>query len=209
MGSPYQLTADGLELQMATNHFGHFALTGLLLDRIVTTERARVVTVGSHMHRMGRLDLDDVAGAGARSPWVTYATSKLANLLFAAELARRLDAAGLATRSVAAHPGWTRSNLAGNGAALGGNRVRRRVARTVGTTLGQSAAAGALPVLCAATSSSVRSGQYVGPSRLFGLVGPPRVERPSPAARDREAAAGLWRASEELTGVHYSVDLPA
>jgi len=206
MGTPHRVTADGFELQMATNHFGHFALTGLLLDRIVTTERSRVVTVSSHMHRLGRLDLDDVAGAGARNTWVAYGTSKLANLLFAGELARRLEAAGVATRSVAAHPGWTRSNLAGNGASLGGNRVRRKLARSVGLTFGQSTAGGALPILCAATAASVRSGQYVGPSRFLGLAGPPRVERPSAAARDEDAAARLWRSSEELTGVRYSVD---
>ena len=207
MGTPHRLTADGFELQMATNHFGHFALTGLLLDRILTTERARVVTVSSHLHRIGHLHLDDVAGAAARNPWLAYGTSKLANLLFSLELARRLEAAGLSTRSVAAHPGWTRSNLAGNGAALGSNRVRRKVARTLGSTLGQSTAAGALPVLCAATASSVRSGQYVGPSRFFDLAGPPRIERPSAAARDPQAAHQLWRASEELTGVHYALDV--
>ena len=150
-----------------------------------------------------------MAGTRARNTWVAYGTSKLANLLFAGELARRLEAAGLTTRSVAAHPGWTRSNLAGNGASLGDNRVRRKVARGVGLTLGQSTAAGALPILCAATAASIRSGQYVGPSRLFGLAGPPRIEEPSAAARDRDAAARLWRDSEELTGVRYSVDTPA
>ena len=208
MGTPHRLTPDGFELQMATNHFGHFALTGLLLDRIVTTERSRVVTVSSHMHRIGHLRLDDLTGATTRNTWVAYGTSKLANLLFATELARRLEATGLATRSVAAHPGWTRSNLAGSGASLSANRVRRRLARTVGATVGQPPAAGALPVLCAATASSVRSGQYIGPARLFGLAGPPRVERPSARARDQQAAAVLWRASEELTGVRYSVDTP-
>jgi NAD(P)-dependent dehydrogenase (short-subunit alcohol dehydrogenase family) len=205
MGTPYRQTADGFELQMATNHLGHFALSGLLLDRIVTTERSRVVTVSSHMHRVGRLRLDDVAGVRPRNTWVAYGTSKLANLLYAKELARRLAAAGLSTRSVAAHPGWTRSNLAGNGAALGSNRVRRRVARAVGTTVGQSASAGALPVLCAATAPAVRSGQYIGPSRLGGMAGPPRVARPSRRAEDAEAAARLWTASEELTGVRYSL----
>jgi len=209
MGTPRRLTADGFELQMATNHFGHFALTGLLLDRIVTTERSRVVTVSSHLHRIGRMDLDDPTGAAGRNTWVAYGTSKLANLLFALELARRLEVAGLATRSIAAHPGWTRSNLAGSGASLGTNRVRRKVARGVGMTLGQSATAGALPVLCAATASAVRSGQYVGPSQLFGLAGAPRIERPSAAARDRDIAARLWQASEQLTGVRYSVDAPA
>jgi len=209
MGAPYRLTSDGFELQMATNHLGHFALTGLLFDRIVTTERSRIVTVSSHMHRVGRLVRADVAGVAPRNTWVTYGTSKLANLLFTAELSRRLDAAGLATLAVAAHPGWTRSNLAGSGAALGDSRVRRKLGRAAGTTFGQSAAAGALPILCAATSASVRSGQYIGAAHLFGLSGPPRVARPSRRARDEEAAAALWGASEELTGVRYSVGAPA
>ena len=191
MGTPYRQTADGFELQMATNHLGHFALTGLLLDRIVTTERARVVTVSSHMHRIGRLEPDDIAGATPRNTWVTYSTTKLANLLFTAELSRRLAAEGLPTLAVAAHPGWTRSNLAGSGAALGTSRVRRKLGRTAGATLGQSAASGALPVLCAATSSSVRAGMYIGPARLFGLFGPPRVAQPSRRARDAASAASL------------------
>ena len=95
MGTPYRQTADGFELQMATNHLGHFALTGLLLDRIVTTERSRIVTVSSHMHRIGRLRVEDVAGGAFHNTWLAYGTSKLANLLFTAELSRRLLAAGL------------------------------------------------------------------------------------------------------------------
>ena len=209
MGTPYRQTADGLELQMATNHFGHFALTGLLLDRLVTTERSRIVTVSSQMHRAGRLLPDDLGGEAPRNTWVAYGTSKLANLLFTAELSRRLVGAGLPTGALAAHPGWTRSNLAGSGAALGTSRVRRRLGRAAGTTLGQSAAAGALPVLCATTSSSVHSGQYVGPTHLFQLYGPPRLVRPSRRARDEAAASTLWRASEELTGVRYSVGATA
>ncbi len=205
MGTPYRQTADGFELQMATNHLGHFALTGLLLDRIVTTQRSRVVTVSSHLHRLGRLRMDDVAHTSPRNPWITYGTSKLANLLFTQELSRRLAAEGLATMAVAAHPGWTQSNLAGNGTALSESRVRRTLGRTVGSTLGQTTAAGALPVLCAATSPAVHSGDYVGPSRLFGLAGPPRLTRPSRRGRDVAAAAELWRRSEELTGVTYSL----
>jgi NAD(P)-dependent dehydrogenase (short-subunit alcohol dehydrogenase family) len=208
MGTPYRQTADGFELQMATNHLGHFALTGLLLDRIVTTERSRVVTVSSHMHRMGRLRPDDVAGAAFHNTWVSYGTSKLANLLFTAELSRRLQAAGLPTLAVAAHPGWTRSNLAGSGAALGTSRLRRKAARAVGTLLGQSTAGGALPVLCAATSSSVGAGHYIGPASLGGLYGPPRLAKPSRRARDLKAASDLWEASEELTGMHFSVGAP-
>jgi len=209
MGTPYRQTADGLELQMATNHFGHFALTGLLLERIVTTERSRIVTVSSDGHRIGRLHLDDVAGTNPRNTWVTYGTSKLANLLFTLELSRRLEAAGLPTLAVAAHPGWARSNLAGTGAALGSSRIRRKVAQRVGTRLGQSAASGALPVLCAATSPAIHNGEYVGPAHLFGLFGPPRLTRPSRRARNEGVAAALWSASEELTGVRDDVLSPA
>ena len=205
MGTPSSQTADGFELQMATNHFGHFALTGLLLDRLVTTERSRIVTVSSHMHRLGRLKRDDVAIIKARNPWTVYGTSKLANLLFTAELSRRLEAAGLRTMALAAHPGWTRSNLAGSGAASSDSRVRRRLSRVVGSNLGQSAAGGALPVLCAATSSNVHSGQYVGPAGFLQMWGPPRLAQPTRRARDLEMAAHLWEVSEELTGVHYSV----
>ncbi len=208
MGTPYRQTADGFELQMATNHLGHFALTGLLLDRIVTTERSRIVTVSSHMHRIGRLRPDDVAGAAFHSTWVAYGTSKLANLLFTAELSRRLQAAGLRTAALAAHPGWTRSNLAGSGAALGNSRLRRKLGRMAGSLLGQSAA-GRRP------ARPVRGHLVVG---AFGPVhrpvsasaastGRPGWRRPSRAARIRPRRAALWEASEELTGVRFSVDV--
>jgi NAD(P)-dependent dehydrogenase (short-subunit alcohol dehydrogenase family) len=205
MGTPYHQTADGFELQMATNHLGHFALTGLLVDRLVTTERSRIVTVSSHMHRLGRIKVDDVATTKPRNSWIEYSTTKLANLLFVAELSRRLEAGGFRTMALAAHPGWTRSNLAGTGATLSNSRVRRRLSRAAGAHLGQSAAAGALPVLCAATSSHVHTGQYLGPGGAFGMYGPPRVARSSRRASDVKTAARLWDASEELTGVRYSV----
>ena len=208
MGTPYRLTADGFELQMATNHLGHFALTGLLLDRIVTTEQSRIVTVSSNMHRMGRLHLEDLAGNAARNSWVTYGATKLANLLFVAELARRLDAAGLRTWAVAAHPGWARSNLAGSGAALGESRVRRKLGRMAGATLGQSAAAGARPILAPPLHRPSRWGS------TSGRAGSRRALRPAPGgppvarARDAGAAARLFTQSEELTGVRYSVGAP-
>ena len=126
MGTPYRQTPDGFELQMATNHLGHFAFTGLLLNRLLTSGRARVVTVSSLMHRIGHIDFDDVAGLKIRNTWSHYGSSKLANLLFTAELSRRLDAAGESVVAVGAHPGWTRSNLIGNGAALGSGKVRRQ-----------------------------------------------------------------------------------
>ena len=208
MGTPYRQTADGFELQMATNHLGHFALTGLLLDRLVTTQRSRIVTVSSHLHRLGRLRPDDVAGVAFTNTWISYGTSKLANLLFTAELSRRLEGSGLRTAALAAHPGWTRSNLAGSGAALGTSRMRRKAARAAGRLFGQSATGGALPILCAATSASVGPGQYIGPAKLGRLYGPPRVARPSRRARDPQSAADLWAASEDLTGVHFSVGAP-
>jgi NAD(P)-dependent dehydrogenase (short-subunit alcohol dehydrogenase family) len=208
MGTPYRQTADGFELQMATNHLGHFALTGLLLNRLVTTKRSRVVTVSSHMHHLGRLQIDDVGNPSPRNTWVTYGTTKLANLLFVQELSRRLAADGLATLAVAAHPGWTQSNLTSNGTALSDSRVRRTLGRAVSSTLGQTTATGALPILCAATSPAVHSGEYVGPSRMFGFFGPPSLTRPSRRGRDDAAAAALWARSEELTGVAYSLGAP-
>jgi NAD(P)-dependent dehydrogenase (short-subunit alcohol dehydrogenase family) len=208
MGTPYRQTADGFELQMATNHLGHFALTGLLLDRLVTTERSRVVTVSSQMHRIGHLVLEDVAGETVRNTWINYGTSKLANLLFTAELSRRLEAAGLPTMALAAHPGWTRSNLTGNGAALGDKRLRAKVGRRVGLTFGQATATGALPTLYAATHPDMLPGQYVGPSHCVQLFGPPKLVRGDKAARKAETAARLWVISEELTDVRYSVAAP-
>ncbi len=204
MGTPYRQTADGFELQMATNHLGHFALTGLLLDRLLTSERSRVVTVTSLVHHVGHLDLADVAGTKPGNSMVAYANSKLANLWFTAELSRRLSAAGTRTMALAAHPGWTRSNLVGSGASMGTSKLRARVGRLVGRTVGQSTRVGAWPTLYAATAKGVASGQCFGPSHLFGLYGPPALSRPSRRARDLAAAAQLWEASEELTGVRYS-----
>lgn len=205
MGAPYRQTADGFELQMATNHLGHFALTGLLLDRLLTSGRSRVVTVSSNMHRTGHLRLNDVAGSTAHNRWVTYGTSKLANLLFVAELSRRLAAEVVPTIAVAAHPGWTRSNLAGTGAAMDEQRLRAKTGRVVGRTFGQATAAGALPSLYAATAPEVEAGQYFGPSRAFELFGPPTLVRPNRKARNAETSSRLWEISEELTGVRYDV----
>ena len=193
---------------MATNHLGHFALTGLLLDRIVTTERSRVVTVSSHMHRLGRLDLDDVAGTTPRNTWVTYGTSKLANLLFTAELSRRLAAGGRPTRPwpptragpaatwPATAPPWA---TAGCGASSGGPPARRSGSPPRPARCPSSAPPPRSP--CTPGSTSARRG-------LFELFGPPRVARPSAPGPRRRGRGRLWTASEELTGVRYSVGAP-
>jgi NAD(P)-dependent dehydrogenase (short-subunit alcohol dehydrogenase family) len=208
MGTPYRQSPDGFELQMATNHLGHFALTGLLLPRLVTTARARVVTVSSVMHRAGHIDFEDVTGNKVGNTWASYGRSKLANLLFTAELSRRLDEAGESIMALAAHPGWTRSNLIGNGAALGNRRLRAKVSQTFGSLLGQTAAAGARPTLYAATSPDVRSGQFIGPGHISQLFGPPTVVQPGRAAKNPADATRLWGISEELTGVHYRFPAP-
>jgi len=203
MATPYRQTADGFELQMATNHFGHFALTGLLLDRLLTSGRSRVVTVSSLMHRVGHVDFSDVAGLKIRNAWLHYGTSKLANLLFTVELSRRLQSEGADTMAVAAHPGWTRSNLVGSGAAVGHGQVRARAGHVIGTILGQSASVGAWPTLYAATMPTVESGQFIGPGHAFELFGPPKLAHSAKAAQNPAQAVRLWEISEALTGVYY------
>ncbi len=205
MGLPYRQTGDGFELQMATNHLGPFAFTGLLLDRLLTSGRSRVVTVSSVMHRAGHIPFGDVEGNAIRNTWRTYGTTKLANLLFTQELSHRLSAAGELTQAVAAHPGWTRSNLIGSGAAVGEGRLRARVGSALGRHLGQAAAAGALPTLYAATASNVVAGQFIGPGGAFQLFGAPKVVKPNKRARNAADAARLWEISERLTGVTYSI----
>ena len=202
MGTPYRQTADGFELQMATNHLGHFALTGLLLDRIVTTERSRIVTVSSHMHRMGRLRPDDVAGAAFHNTWVAYGTSKLANLLFTAELSRRLEAAGLP------HPGRGRPPRL-DPEQPGRERRGARAAAACGASSGgwpgprsgNRPRAAPCPSCARPPRRPSAPGQYIGPAHLVGLYGPPRVARPSPAGPGScRRPPHLWEASEDLTG---------
>jgi NAD(P)-dependent dehydrogenase (short-subunit alcohol dehydrogenase family) len=206
MATPFGVTEDGFERQMATNHLGHFALTGLLLDLLLTTGGSRVVTVSSHVHRIGRLVTPSAGPSPAGySRWLAYANSKLANLYFTYELDRRLRAAGATTLAVAAHPGWARSNLAVNGPATGGSALRAR-AGAAATHLGQSAAAGALPTLFAATDPAVVGGRYYGPSGPLGCFGSPGPARSSRRSHRADEAARLWAASEEATGVRFDLD---
>lgn len=205
MATPDRRTDDGLELQIGVNHLGHFALTGLLLDRMDASPRPRVVTVSSALHRRGRVDLSDLLWERRRyRPWAAYEQSKLANLLFTLELARRAEAAGSAMAAVAAHPGVAATNLTRDLAVarlpLLGPAVRAVVGR-----LGQGAAAGALPILYAATMPGVENGDYFGPGGWMELRGPPVRASRSDRAADSTVAAALWERSEELTGVHYPI----
>ena len=183
MAAPAGTTRDGFEIHLGTNHLGHFALTGLLLDRI----RGRVVTVTSGLHVLGRTD------RRARNPWLAYADSKLANLLFACELHRRGG-----PLSVAAHPGLAategqRAHTSLQGKVLAGGRA-------------QSPERGVLPLLHAATAPDVAGGTCIGPDGLLQRHGDPAVVRTSRRSRDPELAARLWERSEELTGVRYLSD---
>ncbi|WP_277453903.1 oxidoreductase [Janibacter sp. DB-40] len=198
MMTPRGVTQDGFELQLGTNHLGHFALTGLLLDRLVATPGSRVVTVSSLAHRLGSgwMRFEDLHSERSYDRMGAYAQSKLANLLFTHELQRRLEATGAETIAVAAHPGISSTDL---------GRYVPWYARPVvsGFTLaaGHSAAKGALPTLRAATDPTVVGGDYLGPTGYRQMRGRPGVVTPSRASRDPEAMRRLWEISEELTGV--------
>lgn len=206
MAPPLQRTADGFEMQIGTNHLGHFALTGLLLPRMPVTAGARVVTVSSAAHRMGAMGLDDLNYEHRRYfAWSAYGQSKLANLLFMAELDRRARAADWSLKSVAAHPGFSATNLQFAGPAIAHNPIGRQLTRAVNAIMGQSADSGARPQLYAATMPDVLSGQYFGPQDFFETRGAPRRVGRTSAAKDPVVAARLWDLSEELTGVHYDI----
>ena len=200
MATPQRSTADGFELQVGTNHLGHFALTGLLLPLL---SDARVVTVSSFMHRSVRaIGQADLRPSAAYEKWDAYGKSKLANLLFMRELDRRARAAGLGLVSVGAHPGYAATELQNSGPRLGGVGIEQRVL-SIGTRLvAQSAAKGAWPSLYAATEPGLSGGEYAGP-RFFDYRGAPRLTGMTSAARDEGAARALWTWSAEATGIHY------
>jgi NAD(P)-dependent dehydrogenase (short-subunit alcohol dehydrogenase family) len=206
MAPPRRTTKDGFELQIGTNHLGHFALTGLLLGMMEGREGARVVTVSSGAHRMGRINFDNLQGERRYFRWNAYGQSKLANLLFALELDRRLRAAGSTVTSVAAHPGYAATNLQYAAAPL----FDRLVMRVSNLVVAQSAEVGALSVLYAATEPDLAGGTYVGPDGIAEQRGYPQPNAAiSSAARDQDAAARLWAVSEELTGVQFELPEPA
>src|SRR3954466_5522495 len=195
MAVPERRTADGFELQIGTNHLGHFALTNLLLPRL----RDRVVTVASGAHRMGAIRLDDLNWErGGYNRWRAYGQSKLANLLFTSELQRRLEAAGSDVRALAAHPGWAATNLQSRT-----ENVLENALMAVGNRLiAQSDEMGALPTLYAATKD-LPGDSYVGPDGFREGRGHPTLVDRSTAAADADTARRLWGLSEELTGVSF------
>lgn len=207
MAIPRRTTADGFEMQFGTNHLGHFALTGLLLSILTQTPSARVVTVSSSAHLLGRINFADLQGERRYQPWLAYGQSKLANLLFAYELQRRLAAAGGQVISAAAHPGYAATNLQTVGPQMAGSALGQRLMAFANRFFAQSAAMGALPEVYAATSPDVRGGDYIGPDGLLGQQGFPKQVGASRRARDQAVAARLWQVSEALTGVKYKLTL--
>lgn len=201
MAIPRRETADGFEMQLGTNHLGHFALTGRLIDAM--RPDARIVTVSSQAHRMGRMDFDDLMGQRKYGAWRAYGQSKLANLLFMRGLAERLEGVGSTVVSAAAHPGYASTHLQAVAPEMQGRGWQVKVMDVVNKVLAQSAAMGALPTLYAATFPAIRSGDYVGPDGLGEQRGHPKLVGMTASARDDEAADRLWSVSEELTGVRY------
>jgi NAD(P)-dependent dehydrogenase (short-subunit alcohol dehydrogenase family) len=199
MMTPYTRTEDGFELQFGTNHLGHFALTGLLLDQLAQSPAgARVVTVSSIVHRRGSIDFDDLMWEHGYNRTAAYARSKLANLLFAYELDRRLTATDLPIISLAAHPGYSSTGLTRNLPPL--LRAGSRMAEPL---IAQSPAMGALSLLRAATDPEASGGQFYGPANPLQTKGHPKLVRSSARSYDQELARRLWETSEKLTGVSF------
>ena len=204
MALPPSLTEDGFDLQMATNHFGHFALTGLLLDLLKSSGPSRVVNVSSGMHRIGGDRFEAMMEGRPLSPWLVYGQTKLANVLFSNELDRRATAAGLAVHALTCHPGYAATNLQGTSASAGGAfGYSEGVAAFMNRVFAQPSAAGAWPTLFAATSPEARGGDYIGPGGITESSGPPVRAKASRAARDPDLARRLWAISVKATGVDF------
>ncbi len=194
-----QTTADGFEMQFGTNHLGHFALTARLLPLLRLASAPRVVSVSSLAHRTGLIDFSDLQGERIYSPWKAYGQSKLACLIFALELQRRSDAAGWKVTSIAAHPGFARTNLFSSGP--GG--LLSMATDVAAPFFGHSAAEGARPLLFAATSPQAIAGGYYGPGGFGELRGSPARALIMPQARNTAVAARLWEVSADLTGTSF------
>ena len=205
MAPPRGVTADGFELQFGTNVLGHFALTGRLLGALEGREDARVVTLSSNAHKLGRINFDDLQSERRYSRWRAYNQSKLGDLMLALELDRRLRAAGSTVRSVAAHPGYSATNLQ----SAAPPALDRAFMAVTNRLIAQSGDMGALPTLYAATYPGLEGGTYVGPDGFMEQRGHPEPVTPAKAARNEEDARRLWDVCEELTSVHYELPAPA
>lgn len=203
MALPKAQTKDGFEMQLGTNHLGHFALTLRLLPALEASAAPRVVVVASTAHRMGHIDFDDLMGDKAYKSWPRYGQSKLANLLFCYELERRLRAQEKKTQALAAHPGYSATNLQQVAPKLTGSRVMSWVMDAGNAVLAMEPEQGVLPQLRAATDPQAKGGEYYGPDGWMELRGwPVRVDS-NPESKDEAVARRLWETSEALTGLAF------
>ena len=228
MAIPRSETVDGFETQFGVNHLGHFALTGTLLEYLHETDgESRVVTQSSGLHESGEIDFDSVGrsattsangnavsddrqGEDSYDEWDAYSRSKLANVLFAYELHRRLRSVGVDdVTSVACHPGYAATDLQRRGPERAGETLRLWAMKAANAVIAQDAATGALPMLYAATEPGLSGGEYVGPGGFRNMRGHPEEQRSSERSYDEETAARLWEVSAELTGVTYDFDVAA
>lgn len=196
MVPPYSKTKEGFELQFGTNHLGHFALTGLLIELMENTENSRIVNVSSMAHKAGKLNFSDLNWESrSYKPWQAYGDSKIANLYFTFELQRRLQENGHEIKVTAAHPGWTETGLQRNAG----------VTRFLNKFFAQKPQAGAWPTLMAAVDESATGGEYYGPSGFMEMNGNPKKVSTNKLAQDKAIASKLWQVSEQATGVAYSI----
>lgn len=205
MAIPRRETEDGFEMQLGTNHLGHFALTALLFPMLRATRGARVVTVSSLAHNFGFINFQDLHGRFFYDPWFAYGQSKLANLLFAYELDRRLRAASRNVASIACHPGISATNLGYAGPRMLGSAFGETLVQLYSSIIAQSAAAGALPTLYAGFAPEAGSGDYIGPDGLGELRGAPRKVSSSLLSRSAAVARQLWEVSEQTVGIDFDV----
>jgi len=206
MAVPFTKTADDFELQVGTNHLGHFAFAGLIAERV----KSRIVTISSQAHRTGSFGdgsvnaiRDICLGRNKYQTWAAYGASKLANLLFTFELQRLVTSRGYSFNAFAAHPGYSNTNLQAVGPQMRGKVFEERATAFMHSIVAQSASRGALPTLCAATFPNLYGATYIGPDGLLEMRGFPKATRARAIAYDQNLARNLWNVSEELTGVHW------
>jgi len=205
MAPPRGETADGFELQFGTNHLGHFALTGLLFEELKKKPGSRVVTISSNAHKIGKINFDDLQSEDSYRRWNAYGQSKLANLIFALDLQKRIDEAGLDIKSMGAHPGFSATNLgsAGTGSGKGiVNLLTTPILKVSHAVFAQDAEHGALPTLFAATVA-LPGGSYIGPDGIGEHRGSPTIVAPRKVAHNYDVAERLWNESVKLTGIDF------
>jgi NAD(P)-dependent dehydrogenase (short-subunit alcohol dehydrogenase family) len=203
MAIPYRKTDDGFEMQFGVNHLGHFALTGLLIDKLNETTDSRIVSVSSSAHNFGVIRFDDINWDKKYNKWGAYGMSKLANIYFIHELADRISSRGIGTCAVLAHPGYADSKLIEKGPEMKGRKFIIKAGRLANKLIAQSSEMGALPTLYAATSAEAAHRNFYGPGGFAGMKGFPEQAFPNKKKISKVNQEKLWDLSESLTGVSF------